>query len=165
MEQIFRRCTVFRGYGKQRCKSRVLFCDCGRGIRCNQCQFVCRICGLAVRQYLLKCTNSFQISMLSTSQTVQTLTSLNQTGSYMIIVSPTVTGNATATFMISKSAAAQSSGNVFRLTSSAGTLGTGPTYEELGVLWPATTQPQVYHATAGSQSSTTVTYNVRVVAN
>ena len=109
--------------------------------------------------------NSFQISMLSTSQTAQTLTSLNQTGSYMIIVSPTVTGNATATFMISKSAAAQTAGNVFRLTSSAGTLGTGPTYEELGVLWPATTQPQVYHATAGSQSSTTVTYNVRVVAN
>ena len=56
MEQIFRRCTVFRGCGKQRCKSRVLFCDCGRGIWCNQCQFVCRICGLAVRQYLLKCT-------------------------------------------------------------------------------------------------------------
>ena len=91
---------------------------------------------------------SLQVTILSTSTTPVTLPStyaaITTSGSYMVVVSPVVAGNATATFMISKSLATQASGNVFRLTSASGTLGAGP-FEELCISWPASTLPQVYH--------------------
>ena len=109
---------------------------------------------------------SFQVSIVSTTGAAQTLPStyaaVTTTGSYMVIISPVVAGNATATFMISKALASLSNGNVFRLTSAAGTNGAGP-FEELGMQWGANILPQVYLSTLGTQGS--ITYNVRVIAN
>ena len=109
---------------------------------------------------------TFQVSIVSTTGAAQTLPStyaaVTTTGSYMVIISPVVAGNATATFMISKALATLANGNVFRLTSAAGTVGTGP-YEELGMQWGANILPQVYLSTLGTQAS--ITYNVRVIAN
>ena len=103
-------------------------------------------------------------SINSTNTTPVTLTVGATTGSFMVIVSPAVTGNATATFMISKSVASQTNGNIFRLTSAIGSLGTG-SQEELNMQWGNGVLPQLYHSTAGSQTGNPViVYNVRLVA-
>ncbi|MGA9042300.1 MAG: hypothetical protein WB421_17335, partial [Terriglobales bacterium] len=107
-------------------------------------------------------TSSTTVSMMSASSTVQPLSTLAFVGTYLIIVTSVIAGNACASFAISKSQATSASASIFRMSSSVGVNTNGG--EELYMSWGASTYPGIYHSQNGTQG-TSLVYNVRITTN
>jgi len=105
----------------------------------------------------------YTVIMPATSSAYQNLTLLATTGSYLIIVSGSNAGDASATFAISKTnASGQSStwASILRLTSCVGNNAGNACI--LNMFWDVNSTPSIYHATV-STNTVNIVYKVRVV--